>query len=132
MKNVYIIGGAAALGVGALAFKAWRNSQAAAKAAAPQAAPEVAGAQGVAPPAQQAAQEEQGGGLPKIPTELGTVATVVAGIKLQNAIGNLAERVGGEGAGNVARVAPAIVGLGVIAGNGVQAGLEHIGVANEP
>ncbi len=131
MKVMYIIGGAAALGAGLLAYRAWKGRQAALAAAAPAAAPQVAAAQGVAPPAQQAAHEGQGG-LPKLPSSLGTLATVAAGVKVQNVIGNVAEAVGGEGAGNVARVAPAVVGAGVIIGKGVQRGLEAVGVANEP
>lgn len=68
------------------------------------------------------------GGAPQLGGVLGTIA---AGVTLQNLVGNVAEAVGGQGAGAVARVAPLGIGLGVIAGSLAGQGVAALGAGKE-
>src|SRR6185312_7095022 len=60
-----------------------------------------------------------------------TVATVAAGVMVQAAIGTVADRLAGEGIGNVARIAPVGAGVAMVGGKLVEQGLESLGLGNE-
>ncbi len=115
-KTTYVAVGAMALAVGAAVL--WqRRQQAQAQAAA---APPSAPAQAVVGPPPPPAPAPGNTGKPEVPKALTTAGTITAGVQLQNALGNAAESVAGKGIGDVARVAPALVGVGAVLGKGAQ------------
>jgi len=123
MADKVILGGSAlaALALGCLWWQ--QGQQEAAAAVAPPAAEPMLTTMPVLPKPESGGPDWSKGGLSS-----GTLATVLGGVQVQNLMGDIAEKVGGKGAGDTARVVQPSLGAGLIIGKGTERLLENAGV----